>query len=315
MAGVIAAAQWIAPVPCFAQVPAGPPKTLSVSDAKQQAAEHFGRAVRMYQEDDFRGALIEFNRAYELAPHWGVLYNIGQTQYQLRDYAAALKAMERYVDEGGADVPADRRAQVDRELAELRGRVAHVALASNVDAEVAVDDVTLGRVAALQPVLVGAGRHKFSASKPGFVASSKVVDIAGGDTVTIRLALEPEPAASPAAPREAPSYAAAILAGSVGVAGVAVGTIFGVLTVDGKSTLDRECGGTKACPSSAQTDIDAYSRNGTISGVAFGVGAAGLLVGGYLFFRERGRQAGPESTQAHVAPWFGPTGAGVSGSF
>ncbi|HEY6459174.1 MAG TPA: hypothetical protein VIY73_03455, partial [Polyangiaceae bacterium] len=68
------------PVPAPASA-SGPAPSSDLSDLTQ-AREHFGRGVRMYQEDDFRGALIEFSRAYELAPNWAVLYNVGQSHYQ-----------------------------------------------------------------------------------------------------------------------------------------------------------------------------------------------------------------------------------------
>jgi hypothetical protein len=317
IAAVVSTALVWAPAGALAQATQpGRPAASSPQRDVAQAGEHFARGVKMYQEDDFRGALIEFNRANELAPNWAVLYNIGQTQYQLRDYAAALLTLERYVKEGDARIPADRRAQVDREIGELRGRVAHVTLASNVDAvEVSLDDAPLGKTNAREPVLVGAGRHRFTASKPGFLPASKTVDIAGGDAVTVRLELVPEAPPAPPPVRESPSYAGAAIAAGIGVAGIAVGTVFGVLTLNGKSTLDVECGQSKVCPSSAQADVDAYARNGTISGVGFGVGAVGVLLGGYLFFHERAKETSAAAQQARVTPWIGPTGAGLSGAF
>lgn len=277
------------------------------------AREHFSRGVKMYQEDDFRGALIEFKRAYELSPNWAVLYNVGQAEYQLRDYAAALRTLEGYVREGDAQIAAERRAQVEREIVELRGRVAHVTVVANVDGvDVGVDDAPLGKASATEVLLVGAGRHRLSASRPGYVAASKTVDIAGGDTLTVRFDLVPEASRLAPPPRESPSYALAVLAGVIGVGGIATGTVFGVLTMNGKAALDGECGRAKVCPPSAQTDLDAYARNGTIAGVAFGVGAVGSILGTYSFFHERSKEA---PTQAGLTPWIAPTGAGVSGSF
>ena len=244
-----------------------------------------------------------------------MLYNIGQAYYSLRDYAAALRTLEKYVREGGDRIAADRRAQVDRETGELRGRVAHVTIASNVDGVVvALDDTPLASRPAGEALLVGEGRHKLTASRPGFVTATRIVDIAGGDTVTIRLDLTPEAPPPPPVARESSNYTAAAAAGAAGVAGVAVGTVFGVLTMNGKSTLDGECSAAKVCPARAQGDIDAYSRNGVISGVGFGVGAIGLVLGGYLFFHERGKE-GPAAARSVLTPWIGPATAGFTGTF
>jgi hypothetical protein len=313
----LATALSLGPATARAQAAAAPAAHASpTDDAVAQASEHYGRGVRLYQEEDYAAAVIEFNRAYELAPNFAVLYNIGQSYYSLRDYAAALTALERYEREGGAQVPAERRPQLEREIRELRGRVAHVTLVTSVPgADVTLDDAPLAGGSEGEPRLVGAGRHRFAASKPGFVTAARVVDVAGGDTLTVRLELlsESSGASTPAPVRERSNYTGAVVTGIAGVAGVAVGAVFGVLTLNGKATLDGECSGAKVCPSRAQSDIDAYARNGTIAGVGFGVGVVGLGLGAYFFFHERGKEAA--STQARLAPWIGPGGAGVVGAF
>ena len=301
----------------MAQAPAGAPPAPAPPPAPEsvnQASEHFARGVKLYQEDDFRAAAIEFTRAYELAPNWAVLYNVGQSQYQLRDYVAALRTLEKYVDEGGDRIAQDRRAQVDREISELRGRVAHVTVVANMDdVELALDDAPLGKASANALLLMGEGRHTLRASKRGFLPSTKVVDIAGGDTVTVHMDVVPVAPipATPPAPRESPSYTGAVVLGVVGVAGIAVGSVFGVLTINDKSSLDSACGSGKVCPPSSQSEINAYSRDGTISGVGFGVGAVGVLLGAYFYFHEHAKEA----AQARITPWIGPGTGGFSGTF
>ena len=307
--------------PAHAAPPDSSEAPASPGDRQAQAGSHFAHGVKLYQEEDFRAALIEFTRAYELAPNWAVLYNVGQASYQLREYVVALNTLEKYVREGDAKIPADRRAQVDREIDELRGRVAHVAVVSNVDADVALDDAALGRAFSKESWLVGAGRHKLTASKPGYQPATQVIDVAGGDTVTVRFELAPEvpeppPVAVSVPPpvvRESPNYAWTAATGVVGLAGVAVGATFGVLTISNKASLDSECSVSKVCPLSAQGDIDAYTRNGTISGVGFGVGAVGLIFSVYLFLHERSRET--RTTDALLSPWVGPGAYGVAATF
>jgi PEGA domain len=312
-AAVVAVALATAPLPVFAQAPPPPPPA---DDAVAQASAHFQRGVKLYQEDDFRAALIEFTRAYELAPNWAVLYDLGQSQYQLRDYPTALRTLEQYVQQGGASISADKRSQVDREIAELRGRVARLTTQSNVDgADVSLDDAPIGKTPTTEPIAVGAGRHRLSVSKQGYVTETKVLDIAGGDSMTVRVDLTPEAPPLPATPTvsQSPNYTVAAVGGAFAVAGIAVGTVFGVLAMNNKSSLSSECNADKVCPSSAQDDINAFSRNGVVSTIGFGVGAAGLLVGGYFFFHERAKSDAPQS--ASVTPWIGPGAAGLTGSF
>jgi hypothetical protein len=296
------------------------------AEAVASARAHFARGVKLYEEDDFRAALIEFSRAYELAPNWGVLFNVGQSYYQLRDYAGALRTLERYEAEGGAQIPSDRRAQIDRELDELRGRVAHVTLTANVaGADFSLDDAAIGRSPLAGPILIGAGRHRLSASKAGYLPTVRIVDIAGSDDVAIALELREEEARPPVATADSPSYAGAAVTLGLGVAGIAVGSVFGVAAVGNKSNLNKECNTAKACPAAAQGDIDGLSRNGVISTVGFGVGGAALALGAYLFFHERSKERANAGSPrpgspigesgATVTPWLGFGAAGLAGSF
>ncbi|HEX3344852.1 MAG TPA: PEGA domain-containing protein [Polyangiaceae bacterium] len=312
------------PPPAPAQTPATPPAPVVASapgeDAQSQASAHYARGVKLYEEDDYRAALIEFTRAYALAPNWAVLYNLGQAHYQLREYALAMTTLEKYLKEGGEGVAVDRRAQVEREIQELRGRVARVTLVSSVDgADVALDETPAGRTPEGEPLVVGEGRHRLTVSKPGYVATTKVVDLAGGDEVTVHVDPPAERVVAPAPTlaREPPSYTPAIVVGVVGVTGIAVGTVFGVLAIGDKSSLRAECNPGKICPASAQGDIDAFSRNGAISTVGFGVGAAGVALGAYLFLHERSRAEPPASSSrsTRVTPWIGPGAGGVTGAF
>jgi hypothetical protein len=293
------------------------PASAEKPDTVAQAREHFHRGVQLYEEDDFRAALIEFNRAYELAPNPAVLFNVGQSYYQLREYAGALTTLERYLRESGDHVAADRRAQVERELQELRSRVAHVRVSCNVDgAELTLDDVALDR-AAREPVMIGAGRHKLTASKRGYVTAIRVVDVAGGDEVDVRLELTQNPREATPAAHGSPNYVPAGIAAAFGVAGVTMGAIFGMEAVGNQSTLQSECNGSRVCPPSARDDVNAFSRNTTISTIAFSVGGVGLAAAGYLLLTAPRGEAPPPSrtAAAGVSPWIGIGSAGVTGSF
>src|SRR5262249_49708450 len=114
--------------------------------AQAEGRAHFRRGVDFFKEGDFRAALIEFKRAYALAPNYKVLYNLGQTSLELQDYASALRSFEKYVADGGREIPATRRTQVEAEVERLKKRVARVEVTTNVpDAEIFIDEVSVGR--------------------------------------------------------------------------------------------------------------------------------------------------------------------------
>src|SRR5580658_10417014 len=104
---------------------------VTADTAIHEASIHFDRGVKLFQDQDWRGALIEFERAYAVSPNYRVLYNIGQCRHQLRDYAGALEAFQKYLTQGDAHLTAERRKQVQANIDELGERVARVRISSN----------------------------------------------------------------------------------------------------------------------------------------------------------------------------------------
>jgi hypothetical protein len=183
------------------------------AEDQKEGRTRFQHGVELYKEGDFRAAIIEFKRAYEAAPNYRILYNLAQTELEVQDYAAALAAFKRYLEEGGREIPKDRRAQVDAEIRKLERRVAKVTVRSSVDgAEVLVDDVVVGRTPLSGPLVVSAGRRRITVAKEG-QQRTRTLDVAGGDQAAVDLDLpkrekDPPPpvvvAPPPAAERPAP---------------------------------------------------------------------------------------------------------------
>jgi len=152
------------------------------ASAQQEAAGRFKKGLDLFKDGDYQAALIELRRANELAPNYTVLYNIGQVYFQLQDYPNALHSLERYLQEGGKSVDAKRRVEVEKDVEKLKARVANLEITVNVpDAEVLIDDVSVGKAPLPKTVLVSAGRHRIIVSKAGFGSVTKVVEIASAE--------------------------------------------------------------------------------------------------------------------------------------
>lgn len=111
---------------------------------------------------------------------------------------------------------------------------------------------------------------------------------------------------------------AAYVALAVGGLGVVAGSVFGVIALGKKSSLDSACGSDKtACPPAFQSDIDALHRNAVISNVGFGVGLVGLGVGGVLLLMSGGSksESAPEKSAVVVRPTVGFGTLGMNGVF
>jgi hypothetical protein len=213
----------------------------------------------------------------------------------------------------------------------------HVDGASADAVTVAVDGAPMPSALLDTPRPTDPGTHQITATAPGFLAASATVNVpdGGNSSASLTLALEPQvapppvaqnpapPAPSPAPPPPAASAppppppqgsanVPAIVSFIAGGVGVAVGSIFGVLALGSKSTLDGECGSAKQ--TCAPSDVSALSTNAWVSNVGFGVGIVGAALGTYFVVTHHRPDAGGP-TAAHVEPWIGLGSAGLGGTF
>ncbi len=164
--------------------------------ATADARLHFDRAVSLFESGDHRGALAEFQRAYDLTGRTSVLYNLGATHQALHDYPRAIDALRRYVAATEAR-PTPERALALRALAQMEPLVARLRVTrSPADAVVSLDGLPLeGDVAT-----VGPGVHVFVARAPGHQSAQVEVTVVSGDDRAVTIALVPAPSPPPSAP-------------------------------------------------------------------------------------------------------------------
>jgi hypothetical protein len=195
MVNVIIARNWQTCVLCFAfntlcslsalaaepQTTDGQTTQKSSQSVLDDAQRHYQNGIELFKNSVYDAALVEFRRAFELAPSYKIQFNIGQVSRQLDDYASAVIAFEKYLKEGGQNVPTARYSEVKAELEKLRAWVGEVDVRTNApDVTIAIDDITVGRTP-IAAVLVNSGRRKITASMSGATTQTKIVDVAGGE--------------------------------------------------------------------------------------------------------------------------------------
>ncbi|NMO15583.1 PEGA domain-containing protein [Pyxidicoccus fallax] len=299
----------------------------------EEAQRRYERGREFYEEGDFRAALVEFQRAHELAPSYRLLYNIAQVQYQLQDYAGALRSFQQYLRDGQADITPQRRDEVQREVERLRSRVATLDIVTQpVGAKVSVDDEPVGTTPLSEPVMVSAGRRKVTAELPGEPPVTRMVDVAGMDSMVVRLDFAPPPAPRAATvppPASEPSVAttSALTARAEEPRGVpwkmwaatgalAVGAgVTAVLASSAASDLKtrRDTFGVTR----AQLD-DASGKTKTLaltSDILTGATVVAAGISAYLTFFSGGDSDTPAPSSSSVRVGVGPGSVGVSGAF
>ena len=169
-----------------------PPAAGERSDLlKKKASEHFERGVQLFRDGAYRAALIEFERAYQTLPDFRLLYNQAQMRMLLQDYLGATRDYERYLVEGGANVSAERRETVERELEVLRTRVARISIRTTPEhAKVYVDDAAVGETPLAATIPLNVGRHRVYAEAADGSSAALVVDLAAGELHEVNLELK-----------------------------------------------------------------------------------------------------------------------------
>jgi len=162
---------------------------IAYADTTAEARRHFDRAVELVDDGQLEGALVEFQRSYDLTHHFAVLYNIGQVLVSLARPVEAFDAYQRYLSEG-RDIPAARRAEVEKEMARQKARIATLEIRGLPDgASVHVDGWDIGTAPVRGLLRVGVGKHVVAATAQGYEPGTSELTVAGEDYKVVNLVL------------------------------------------------------------------------------------------------------------------------------
>ena len=157
---------------------------------REEARKHYDRAIELVDDGQLDAAIVEFQRSYDLTHHFAVLYNIGQVFVSLARPVEAVDAYQRYLAEGGREIPPARLTEVAQEIARQRSRIATLEIRGLPGgAIIRVDAREIGRAPLPAPLFLGVGKHTIAASAEGFDSAGTEVTLAGEDRKVVELAL------------------------------------------------------------------------------------------------------------------------------
>jgi hypothetical protein len=170
----------------------------TATDVTRQARTHFQAGLTRAQQGDLNAALREFEAAYAIQPHFSVLYNIGQARSTLGQPVEASVAFERYLQDGGEQLPAGRRREVETMLASLRGRIGRLRIVAPPagSARVWLDGTELSAERLTQPISVATGKHTVLQAGDTGPVHSRVVSVSPSEVTELRLSDVPPPRSS-----------------------------------------------------------------------------------------------------------------------
>jgi hypothetical protein len=156
-----------------------------------EAQKDWDAAKELFEVEDYRGALIQFQRAYERSKNPRVLYNVGVCWKNLSRYAQAISAWEKELAFrarlSGADIQ-----RAEQAIEALRPYVSTVVVQANQPgATLFINGDEVGKTPFLAPVPIDVGRQTLTMKKLGFLPAERVVDIARGTPAKVDFELEP----------------------------------------------------------------------------------------------------------------------------
>jgi hypothetical protein len=227
----------------------------------------------------------------------------------------------------------------EKELAAIKPRLAWLTIRVSGPSkpQVQIDDKDVPTAALGVRRATDPGRHKVKVTASGYIAKQAGVNLAEGEARELAITLEADPESraeleeerTQVRPQEVRTVTKRasnrtlpyVLLG-IGGAGLATGTVTGLMALGVRSDLDRECPDHECHPlveadaARYQKDIDRYRLLGTVSGVSFAAGFAAAATGAVLLWLGGGdgEEAAPAAA-FRAAPFVSLGEAGVRGSF
>jgi hypothetical protein len=305
-------------------------KAPSEKQRKDEALKSYKQAEAKFDKGDCAGALPLYRQADATYPGAAPKYKIAVCLDKGGQVIDAVAAYQAYLDsKPDPKEHKDKMADAQKRIEELKKTPAKVKVvtvpAAAPNLQITIDGVPQpGHDLSLTP-----GKHQLALKADGFNPVHEEITVSFAETRELSIPLTaqaappppppiaeaPPPAPPPAAPLPPPapppepsSPIPAYISWGVAGAGLAVGTIFGIMALGSKSTYEQDM---------TMENLDAIETQATIADIGFASAIGFGLVGTVLFFNSRpaepakARVVRPGST-AFVSPYVGPNGGGAA---
>ncbi|XXX72678.1 hypothetical protein WMF30_34020 [Sorangium sp. So ce134] len=303
----------------------------------------FIKGVADLEAGNYDAACPALAESHRIDPRPGTLFALADCQDKAGKLATAATLYSDYLLATDQLQPA-QRLRHDRRIdaakarrAELASQIPELTLALPPPAPAGVrvtrdgadvDPAALGVALPMDP-----GEHVVTFRIDDGPVVEERISLAAGEKKTLEIDLrraekradsKTERPAAPSAPQGSSAQAplagrtlsgrrvGALVAGSVGVAGLALGGVTGIVTLTKKPTIEEHCRG-RVCDAEGKAAADAARLPGLLSTIGFGVGAAGAAAALVLWFTESPTPAdrGRARQTVHATLDAGPGGAAV----
>lgn len=289
-----------------------PPAAAPRDETPAQALFREGREAM--ERNDLELACRKFDESHRLEGAVGPLLNLANCEEKRGRIAAALAAYRGALAILRPD-QVDQRKLAEERSTDLAARVPTLTLRRGSAAPPETTATLDGAPVLLsdRPLAVDPGPHVIEVRAPGRRTETRRLDVVLRDRIELNLepgagaatTMEPgapPPASGPSQSGGDPLFVGGLVAGGVGLAGLAVFAITGVVALDASSTLDEVCGPDHRCPAEEDDGRDAADTGESMlvpNAIGLGVGIVGLVLGVTLLALSGGER---ETAAVEVGP-------------
>jgi hypothetical protein len=275
------------------------PAAASPTEADRAMAQSlFEDGRRLMAEGDFASACPKLAESQALDPSGGTLLNLAVCHEKQGRLATAWSDFKEALSVARRDNRADRFEVAREHLAALEPQVPSLTIRvarAKPEQQVLLDGAAVRAAAWDTPIAVDPGPHRLESSAAGHTAWTGPIEVAVAERKVVvipELALDTAPGPTPPgatdegkpppAAEEGRSTTLGWVVLGTGVAGLGVGTYFGLAALSKQNNVEKECPTPETCSTRGielGRDAEAAAWG---SNIGIGVGIVGVLVGGYL---------------------------------
>jgi hypothetical protein len=308
----------------WASLASVPPAVAQTTDTRVAAESLFTSGRELMQAGKHREACQKFEASRRLEPALGTTLNLatcyeelGRTASAWAEFKGAAAEAQRLNDASRKAFALERAAALEPKLCRLRLHADDPAMIVLRNGEV-VDSGVLDNAIPVDP-----GSHEIEARATGKAPWKHTVVVdSPGVTVELRIPTDeadgtagatPPPDAQASGKSSGAQRTLAWVSGGLGVAGIATGSVFGLLASSNWSKGKDTCADPPyQCSRDGVSDGETAETQATLATVAFIVGGVGLGLSTVLFLTDTG---GSESASASAQVRLEPTRVVVQGRF
>jgi len=300
----------------------------STSAASQQL---FQDGTTLLKSGKVREACAKFDESQKLEPQLGTLLNLAACREKEGKVATAWSEYTELAAVAARKNDEKRATYAKQKIAELEPQLPRLQLDVPAEtSEVKLDGAELGRAAWNVALPFDPGEHVITYSAPSKKSGTLTVTALKGQTTNAKLPALPDDAGpmilapsakvqptrpppstsndTPEPSHRSPLRTAGYIVGGAGIVGLGVGTVFGLVALGDKSTVNQQCTGS-ACSQSGLDAVDSAHRDATISTIGFVAGGVCLAAGVTMVLLGREKT----SPQVGLAPFVHEGTGGLIG--